>query len=146
MNRTAVSDQYADAELTASIDSNEPIYVRNADLFEQAIDEAIENIVKHADQSPPEVVIMIDRDSNPEYVYISVADNGPGIPDLERRVIESGEETPLQHCLGIGFWVMKWVVTTLGGELDINDNDPRGSMVTFQLPSVDQSVIVNSSS
>ena len=142
----AYQNQYADAELTASIDSDEPIYIRNADLFEQAIDEAIENAVKHADQSPPEVAIMIDRDSDPEYVYISIADNGPGIPDHERRVIESGEETPLQHSLGIGFWMMKWVVTKLGGGLEISDNDPRGSVVTFQLPSVDQSVVVNSSS
>jgi signal transduction histidine kinase len=157
-------------------------HVRNADLFEQAIDEAVENAVKHGDQSPPEVAITADRSSDPEYVYISVADNGPGIPELERRVIdtdgqtnihttyedhavrrgdrritrasvsfdfvhqyESGEETPLQHCLGIGFWMMKWVVTTLGGGLTISDNDPRGSVVTFQLPSVDRSVVVNSS-
>lgn len=142
----AYQSQYVDAELTASIDGDEPIYVRNADLFQQAIDEAVENAVKHADRSPPEVAITIDRHSDPKYVYISVTDNGPGIPDHERSVIESGEETPLQHSLGIGFWMMNWVVTKLGGGLAISDNDPRGSVVTFQLPSVDQNVAVDTSS
>ena len=142
----AYQRRYSDAELTVSIDGDEPMYVRNADLLEQAIDEAVENAVKHGDQSPPEVALTIDRDSDPDRVYISVADNGPGIPDFERRVIESGEETPLQHSLGIGLWMMNWVATTLGGELTISDNDPRGSVVTFQLPNVDQSVVVNSNS
>ena len=142
----AYQSQYLDAEITVSTDSDDPIYVRNADLLEQAIDEAVENSIKHDNQSAPEVTITTDRDSDPDYVYISVADNGPGIPDFERRVIESGEETPLQHSLGIGIWMMNWVVTTLGGVLTISDNDPRGSVVTFQLPRVDESVGINSSS
>ena len=138
--------QYAGTEITAQIDSDAVIHVRNVDLFEQALDEAVENAVTHSDQSPPEVAITIDRDSDPDHVYISVADNGPGIPDIEQRVIESGEETPLQHSLGIGLWMMKWVVTTLGGELTIADNEPRGSVVTFQLPSVYRSVVADSGS
>ncbi|WP_181690902.1 PAS domain-containing protein [Natronomonas sp. LN261] len=142
----AYQNQYADAEITASIDGDGTIYVRNADLLEQAIDEAVENAVKHSDQSSPDVSITVDRESDADYVYISVADNGPRIPDLERRVIESGEETPLQHSLGIGLWMMEWVITTLGGELTISDNDPRGSVVTFQLPSVDQSIVADSGS
>jgi PAS domain S-box-containing protein len=142
----AYRSQYADAEITAHIDSDETIHVRNVSLFEQALDEAVENAVTHGDQSPPEVAITVDRESDVDYVYISVADNGPGIPDHERRVIESGEGTPLQHSLGIGIWMMDWVITTLGGELTIADNEPRGSVVKFQLPSVDPRVVVNNDS
>jgi sensor histidine kinase regulating citrate/malate metabolism len=69
-------------------------------------------------------------------LLFSVADDGPGIPELEQHVIESGTETPLNHSLGVGLWVMEWVATTLGGELTIADNEPRGSVVTFQLPDV----------
>jgi sensor histidine kinase regulating citrate/malate metabolism len=49
-------------------------------------------------------------------------------------VLRSGTETPLNHSLGIGFWLMEWVATILGGELLISDNEPRGSVVTFRLP------------
>lgn len=136
--------QYGDAEITTQFGSDAVIYVRNVDLFEQALDEAVENAVKHSEQSPPDVSITINRDSDANQVYISVADNGPGIPDIERSVIESEEETQLQHGLGIGLWKMNWVVTTLGGKLTIADNEPRGSVVTFQLPSVDRSVVADS--
>jgi sensor histidine kinase regulating citrate/malate metabolism len=71
---------------------------------------------------------------------ISVADNGPGIPELERHVIESGTETPLNHSLGVGFWLMEWVATALGGEFTIADNEPRGSVVTFRLPDAGRSI------
>ena len=142
----AYQTQYADAAITAPIDSDEMIHVRNVDLFEQALDEAVENAAKHSNESPPEVAITADRDSDPDYVYVSVADNGPGIPETEQNVIKSGEETPLQHSLGIGLWMMKWVITTLGGKLTIADNEPRGSVVTFQLPSVDRSAVENNDS
>jgi PAS domain S-box-containing protein len=128
--------QYPDAELTVDIEGIETLRVRNADLFEQAMDEAVKNAIENADRSPPGVAITAQRDSDAGQVQISVADDGPGIPELEQHVIESGSETPLNHSLGVGLWVMEWVATTLGGELTIADNEPRGSVVTFHLPDV----------
>lgn len=116
------------------ITSDGKIQVRNVALFEIALDEAVENAIRHVDQSPPKVTIRMQQDMDNNQVRISVADNGAGIPEHEREVIESGTETPLNHGLGIGFWLMEWVTTILGGNLFISDNEPRGSVVTFQLP------------
>jgi len=110
------------------------IHVRNTELFTNAIDEAITNAIKHTEQPIPEVAITVQRDLGADQFRITIADNGPGVPELERHAINSGEETPLGHSLGIGLWVMKWITTTLGGELIITDNDPQGSVITFQLP------------
>lgn len=126
--------QYPDAEITARIAADEMIQVRNVELFEIALDEAIENAIKHVDRLPCKITITMERDPDTNQAGISVADNGSGIPGYERDVIESGMETPLNHSLGIGFWLMEWVATVLGGELIISDNEPRGSVVTFQLP------------
>ncbi|MGQ4555697.1 PAS domain-containing protein [Halobellus sp. GM3] len=126
--------QYPDADITTTIDDGGDIRLRNAELFEKAIDEAVKNAINHTDQSPPAVTITVQRDPATNQLRITVADNGPGIPALERQTIESGEETPLTHSLGIGLWVMEWITTTLGGELTITDNEPRGSVVTFHLP------------
>jgi PAS domain S-box-containing protein len=137
----AYRSQYPDVTITARIDGEPAIHVRNAELFEQALDEAVENAIKHVDQSSPAVTITVRRDPDANQVCVSVADNGSGIPETERHVIESGGETPLNHSLGVGFWLMEWVTTTLGGELTIADNEPRGSVVTFRLPDADRSTV-----
>ena len=126
--------QYPDADISWTGPNDGDVQVRNAELFENAMDEAVTNAIEHTEQSPAKVTITIRRDTDPDQVQITVADNGPGIPALERQAIKSGEETPLGHSLGIGLWVMEWSATTLGGELIITDNEPRGSAVTFQLP------------
>lgn len=126
--------QYPDADITGTIDGEGDIRVRNVELFKKAMNEAVTNAIEHTDQSPPEVTITVQQEPDADQLRIRVADNGPGIPDIERQAIESGEETPLGHSLGIDLWLMEWITTTLGGELTISDNEPRGSVVTFQLP------------
>lgn len=126
--------QYPDADITCTIDWDGDVPVRNAELLEEAIDEAVTNAIQHTEQSPPEVTITVQRDPDADQVRIRVADNGPGIPEIERQAIESGYETPTSHAIGIDLWLMKWITTSLGGELTITDNEPRGSVVTFRLP------------
>lgn len=126
--------QYRDVNITCTGGDTRDIHVRNTELFTNAIDEAVKNAIKHTEQPIPKVEITVQRDLGADQFRITIADNGPGVPELERHAINSGEETPLGHSLGIGLWVMKWITTTLGGELIITDNNPRGSMITFQLP------------
>ena len=126
--------RYPDAEITCSVANEGEIQVRNAKLLKKAIGEAVTNAIEHAGRSPPVVTVTTQRESDADQLRIRVADNGPGIPAVERQAIESGAETPLGHSLGIDLWLMEWITTTLGGELTITDNEPRGSVVTFQLP------------
>lgn len=126
--------KYPDAAISTTIHGESSVRIRNARLFELALDEAIKNAIEHTDQSPPEVEITVQRASESNHVQVVVADNGPGIPEDERHVIESGEETPMSHSLGVGLWLMEWVTTTLGGEFTIADNEPRGARLVFELP------------
>jgi signal transduction histidine kinase len=126
--------QYPDADITCAAEDTGEVPVQNGELFKMAMNEAVTNAIEHADQSPPEVTITTQRNPDASKLRITVADNGPGIPEFERQVIESGEETPLKHSLGIDLWLIEWITTALGGELIITDNEPRGTRVTFQLP------------
>jgi PAS domain S-box-containing protein len=104
-----------------------------------ALEELVENAIEHSDQACPTVRITTAIDRSAEQVSISVADNGPDIPDQERIVFQEGPETPLQHGSGIGMWLVEWITTALGGKAAIDDNEPRGNVVTITLPVVVES-------
>lgn len=96
----------------------------------------IENAAEHNDADSPEVSITVESEQRDGagMVEITVADNGPGIDDWERGVIEAGEETELRHGSGLGLWTAKWGSRILGGTLRFDPNDPRGTVVSVTVP------------
>jgi PAS domain S-box-containing protein len=97
-----------------------------------AIDQLVENAVEHTDRERPTVAVRAERTD--AGLRVSVADDGPGIPENERSVIDRQAETPLEHGVGVGLWLVTWVTTSVGGDLSITDNDPRGTVVTLTFP------------
>lgn len=71
-----------------------------------------------------------------EWVTITVADDGPGLPAGEREVLETGAEDPLAHGSGLGLWLAHWIVTTLDGDVEILDT-ARGTTIEVSLPRAD---------
>lgn len=131
-----VSEEYERVEITAEISTR--ARVAGAIQLETCLRELCENAIEHHDKAHPSVTISATQgDEQSGWVEISVTDNGPGIPENEREVIQIGEETPLQHGSGLGLWMVNWIVQGAGGELSITDNEPRGAAVTFKLPTID---------
>lgn len=90
------------------------------------------NAVSHTDRESPAVELRVGPTE--DAVVIEVADDGPGIGDLEREALERGHETPLDHARGLGLWFVRWTVTNAGGDIAIEANEPRGSVVRLSLP------------
>lgn len=102
-----------------------------------AIRELCDNAIEHTTDRTPDVTIRVSSaDTSSDSVEITVLDNGPGIPDDERAVLEKGDETSLNHGSGLGLWMVNWIVASVGGEVDIMDNEPHGSVVTLTLPAI----------
>ncbi|MFD1586630.1 PAS domain S-box protein [Halorientalis brevis] len=107
-----------------------------------AIEELLENAIDHNDAETPVVDLTIERnerrDGNPfgpeSWVAITVSDNGPGIPAQERATVRAGKETPLQHGSGLGLWLVSWITRQVGGKIDIETHDPRGTTVSVFVP------------
>jgi PAS domain S-box-containing protein len=100
--------------------------------FIAAIEEAVENAVKHNDSTEPTVQIRVEGCSD-DWVDVIIEDNGPGIPDQELEVLSTGE-TPLNHADRLGLWFMYWVVSRVGGGLSVTKSDPRGNILTLSIP------------
>ncbi len=102
--------------------------------LELALSNLVDNAVEHNDESEPTVTVRASYEADRQYpLFISVADNGPGIPDHEVQAVEEGSESALEHGSGLGLWAVRWVVMRLGGEVAFRDRDPRGTLVAVRL-------------
>ncbi|WP_435195768.1 sensor histidine kinase [Natronomonas sp. EA1] len=122
-------ERFPDAHLVSEVDG--PLPVSGTDHLCLAIEELIDNAVRHAEHDTPHVTVSASLGGL--HAELRVADDGPGIPEPEREVIEEGTETPLDHASGLGLWLVSWVVSRYGGEVRIEDNDPEGTVVAIRL-------------
>ncbi|MBR2128037.1 MAG: response regulator [Bacteroidales bacterium] len=69
-------------------------------------------------------------------VTVEVADSGRGIPDKDkRRVFERFYQAKgSESGSGIGLHVVREYVLLHGGEIEVKDNDPQGTVFTFTVP------------
>ncbi|WP_254839523.1 PAS domain S-box protein [Natronomonas marina] len=126
----AARSEYPGADI--SVDCPDAAHARAHETFELAVEELLENAITHCDCEDPtvEVSVTVADDA----VLIRVADEGPGLDDVDRRALQSGSESPLEHTQGLGLWLVKWTVESAGGELDIEAREPQGTVVTLSLP------------
>jgi PAS domain S-box-containing protein len=108
-----ISQEYQSASIAVEYDYE--IQGRVLQNFDRAIEELIENAVKHSGDNPS-VTVTIER--VPSAIEIQIKDNGPGLPDHETKVFTAGEETPLAHGSGLGLWLAYWIVTSHDGSID----------------------------
>jgi len=127
-------DRHPEADIELSLEVPEGVEICNGSLLELAIDEALENAISHNDSPHPHVSVMVQQLVDESAVLITIADNGPGIPENEWTAVTSGRETPLVHGTGIGVWTMYWTLTALGGTMELVENGPQGSIIEFQVP------------
>ena len=122
-------DEYPDTTFRVETDSSAEVMA--TDQLRLALRELGTNAAKHGAGSPVEVTATRD-DQN---VVVTVRDEGPGLPAHERRVLETGKETRLEHGSGLGLWLVNWIVTGFGGTVTATVED--GTTVTLSLSAVD---------
>jgi PAS domain S-box-containing protein len=140
----AVVEQYAadypHADIRFEGPENAPVSAIG--LIESALDNLVENALEHSDRSEPVVRVRISdcTDASSETVSVEVADDGPGIPPSALAVVETGDETPLEHAHGLGLWIVSWIVRESGGSVEFADVSPRGTCVRVVLPRCEDAV------
>jgi PAS domain S-box-containing protein len=115
----SVVAEYRDADPAASIETDLPasLPVAASDRLRTVFEELVENAIEH---HPGEPHVRIGAERTDEWVTIRIADDGPGISDIEHEIVAGDREiTPLEHGSGLGLWLATWIVEAYGGHLDV---------------------------
>jgi two-component system sensor histidine kinase/response regulator len=105
--------------------SGDLVVVSDPLLLAQAIGNLIDNALKFARDGGEISVVATRRD---DMIAISVADDGPGIPDQEKSKVTErfyrGDASRGTPGVGLGLALVKAVATLHRGSLDFADNNP----------------------
>ena len=128
-----VSGRYSDAEIT--LEERQQMWVKVDEAFGYALTHALENAIIHSESETPTVTVSIGPSPNTGRVEIRIKDRNPPIADAEiESIFTHGNVTSTSHGSGVGLFVMKWCIESLGGELTFKRNGSRGNTVYFYLP------------
>ena len=109
----------------------------DAKLIVQVVINLVNNAIKYTE---PGSHISVEAKQEGKWAVISVADDGPGVPDENKeklfemfysganRIVDS------RRSLGLGLSLCKSIVNAHGGTISIRDNEPHGAVFTFTLP------------
>ena len=110
----------------------------DAKLIVQVLINLIDNAIKY---TPVGSQIDIRWKKQGSFVLVSVADNGPGVPDQAKpRIFDmfysaSNEVVDSRRSMGLGLALCKSIVNAHGGEITVSDCAPHGAVFTFSVPS-----------
>jgi signal transduction histidine kinase len=106
-------------------------------LIQILINNLLDNAVKYSPRSAAVQVKLAQGTSN---VEMSIADQGPGIPDEEKgkifkRFYRIGNESVrTTQGTGLGLYLCKKISTDHHGSIRVSDNQPTGANFIVQLP------------
>lgn len=128
-----LAEEYREAYPDASIELvlPEECRVRSGEQLELAVAELLENALEHSGRTPS---VTVDASNRPKGVLLEISDDGPGIPEEERAVVEREIDIDqLAHSKGLGLWFVRWVLDAYGGDLEFEVDDD-GTTVRLALP------------
>lgn len=96
------------------------------------LQELLESTLERSDSDDPTVRAALRRGT--DHVELDIIDGGESLSESERKALERGHETQLEHTKGLGLWLVKWAVTSVGGEFTLGTTDSEQNVVSVRLP------------
>lgn len=106
-------------------------------IFLQVADNLLSNAIKY---SPKNTKVTIEIEANPGELILMVSDEGPGIREEERESLFerygklSNRPTAGESSTGLGLWIVKERITALGGSVNCDSEEGKGSSFTAVFP------------
>lgn len=121
--------------VTTALPADLPLVAIDGILIEQVLVNLLENAAKYTPAGTP---IEISAEGDDEFVTVSVADRGPGIPPgEEQKIFDKFHRLPTVESpsgVGLGLTICRGIVTAHGGRIWAENRQGGGLAVRFTLP------------
>ncbi|MEX6688389.1 HAMP domain-containing sensor histidine kinase [Danxiaibacter flavus] len=131
---TDYRQRYPQRAITGNVQEN--LYFEGEPLLLQMLaSNLVDNALKYSPKTS-EIAVTLRTDNNS--ILFSVADEGEGIPDTEKKMIfekfyrVGDEATRKAKGTGLGLYLCKRIVKDHGGHIAVTDNHPKGSVFTVR--------------
>lgn len=130
---TAARERFPAAQIEFDGPETGPLVVADEQLG-TVIDQLLDNAVEHNDAADPHVVVSITTGDT--VACVSVADNGPGLPDSQRALIEEQSLAEFDDpTAGFGLSIVRLLVETHGWNVTVDrPDDTEGTTVELAVP------------
>lgn len=105
----------------------------------QQIQRVLQNLIKNSHEALstskiPRAQITIGLESDGDWVWIDVQDNGPGMPQEIREDVFDPFITTKSIGTGLGLYLAKEIIQNHNGAITISSEEDQGTRVRIQLP------------
>lgn len=120
---------------TVRTDIEPDVTVSADDLLPAVFENLLANAVDHNDREYPTVWVSLESDRGAGTAVVTVADDGPGIPDAYKEsYFGPGEQDEGSVGQGLGLYLVDTLVDRYGGTVRATDNEPCGARFEVELP------------
>jgi len=123
-----------ETEINLITDSNLPKLYIDSDLMKQVFKNLINNSIESVEGYKPRIEISTSYDPEADRVRITVADNGPGIKEENKRKLFAPYFSTKANGSGLGLPIVHRIIEDHDGFIRVTDNYPRGSVFSIELP------------
>lgn len=130
--------EYPETRFTVNVGDH---VIAGSSLVGDAIEEVIENAIKHGGNSTEDLTISITTNENSDTneIELTIADNGEGIPAGEVEAISEMTESQLKHGSSVGLWLVKWIADSVFATFEIGQREnQQGTAVVFGFMDADR--------
>ncbi len=130
--------KYANIEVDVQLNPQLPSIEASATEIQQVLMNILQNAVYAMEKTGGKIIITTWAQN--QYLYISINDNGPGIPpDNLARIFDPFFTTrPVGKGTGLGLSICYGIINKMGGRIDVNSKVDEGTTFTIVLPLYNQ--------
>jgi two-component system nitrogen regulation sensor histidine kinase NtrY len=124
---------FTDVELRRRFAPSLPMVAVDPEQLRRVVINLVDNAIEAMDRQGA-IDVETEHDPANSLVRITVADNGPGIPQAERDKLFLPYYSTKGRGSGLGLAIVRRIIAEHGGSIEVTDNVPRGTRFAIELP------------